>query len=272
MFWLTLDGLEHHWQEARVDADVADGVVRVKTTNVAAFTLDAATTPMHSAVEIDGQKVRVANHYARENGTWKPAEVDSGLHKRHGLQGPIDDAFLEPFLMVRPNGKAMNEKVGAWADSEMKRAIRQWHNIFRGDAPVEDDLLVGDEEIASHNLVLWGDPSSNKVLAKIADKLPIRWTKDAILVGDQRYDAATHVPILIYPNPLNPKRYVVINSGFTFREDANGTNSRQIPRLPDYAIVDLTTPPDSHYPGKIVRAGFFGERWELQPNDGKLSQ
>ena len=31
-------------------------------------------------------------------------------------------------------------------------------------------------------------------------------------------DAAHHVPILIYPNPLNPQRYVVLNSGFTFRE------------------------------------------------------
>lgn len=272
MFWLTIDALDHHWQEARVDADVQNGVLRVKTANVAAFSMNDVTTPKYTAVEIDGEKVLLAGHYVRQSGAWKDGDAPRGLHKRHGLQGPIDDAFLDPFLMVRPSGKAMNDKVGAWADAEMKRAIRQWHNIFRGDAPVQDDLLVGDEEIADRNLVLWGDPSSNKVLAKIADQLPIRWTKDAVIVGDQRYDAATHVPILIYPNPLNPKHYVVINSGFTFREDANGTNSRQIPRLPDYAIVDLTTPPDAHYPGKIVRAGFFGERWELQPNDGKLSQ
>ena len=119
-------------------------------------------------------------------------------------------------------------------------------------------------DIAASNLVLWGDPSSNAVLAKIAGKLPIRWTKDGISVGSRHFDAETHAPILIYPNPLNPNKYVVINSGFTFREDANGTNSRQIPRLPDYAVVDLTTPADSHYPGKIVEAGFFGERWELR--------
>ena len=28
---------------------------------------------------------------------------------------------------------------------------------------------------------------------------------------------ANHAPILVFPNPLNPKRYVVINSGLTFR-------------------------------------------------------
>ena len=33
-----------------------------------------------------------------------------------------------------------------------------------------------DADIASSNLVLWGDPGSNKVLARIADKLPVKWT------------------------------------------------------------------------------------------------
>jgi len=37
----------------------------------------------------------------------------------------------------------------------------------------------------------------------------------------------------------------------------------QIPKLPDYAVVDTTTPPDFRYPGKIVLAGFFNEAWQL---------
>ena len=32
-------------------------------------------------------------------------------------------------------------------------------------------------------------------------------------------DAAHHAPILIFPNPLNPQRYVVLNSGIDFRDD-----------------------------------------------------
>jgi hypothetical protein len=39
-----------------------------------------------------------------------------------------------------------------------------------------------------------------------------------VRLGKNAYDAAHHVPVLIYPNPLNPRRYVVFNSGFTFRE------------------------------------------------------
>jgi len=74
---------------------------------------------------------------------------------------------------------------------------------------------------------------------------------------------------MIYSNPLNPTKYVVLNSGFTFREYAYSNNALQIAQLPDYAIVDLTTPPDERRPGKIVTAGFFGENWQLLEHDGQ---
>src|SRR5437867_13202617 len=110
---------------------------------------------------------------------------------------------------------------------------------------------------------------SNAGLAKIADKLRVKGTDRGVQVGHKTYGAATHVPVLIYPNPLNPQKYVVLNSGFTFREYDQLNNARQVPKLPDYAVIDITTPPNSRYPGKVVRAGFFGEKWELLPDDGK---
>ncbi len=92
---------------------------------------------------------------------------------------------------------------------------------------------------------MWGDPASNAVLAKIADKLPIRWDKDGVRLGDKTYEAGHHVPVLIYPNPLNPKRYIVLNSGFTFREYDYLNNARQVPKLPDFAVVDIAVPVSS---------------------------
>jgi hypothetical protein len=77
------------------------------------------------------------------------------------------------------------------------------------------------------------------------------------------------VPVLIFPNPLNPKRYVVLNSGFTYREYDYLNNARQVPKLPDYAVVDVDQPVTSRLPGGISTAGFFGEHWELLPNDGR---
>jgi hypothetical protein len=68
---------------------------------------------------------------------------------------------------------------------------------------------------------------------------------------------------MIYPNPLNPKKYVVINCGFTFREYDYLNNARQVAKLPDFAVVDISQPVTSRAPGGIVEAGFFGERWQL---------
>ena len=281
--WLTVDGLGKHWERARADGDFTDGIISVKTENVTALSLNLQFKP--SAVvkgiaidgdtpwAIDGSKMDGLVGHFRKNaaGKWQlvqPAAADA-LVKKHGLQGPIDDAFLDSFVMVKPGGRPMNSKNAEWAEKEMKHAVAHWRRQFRGDAVVKLDSEINDEDIKNSNLILWGDPMSNGVLGRIADKLPIKWTDRGIAVGDQTYATGTHTPVLIYPNPLNPKKYVVLNSGFTFREYDYLSNARQVPKLPDYAIIDITAPPNSRYPGKVVRAGFFGEKWELLPDDGK---
>jgi dienelactone hydrolase len=192
-----------------------------------------------------------------------PASVT--LSKHHNLQGPIDDAFMDSFIFVRPTGTAANEAVGKWAEAELTRAIEHWRRHFRGDARVVNDVDLTDEMIQSSNIVLWGDPKSNSVMAKIADKLPIKWTADNVTVGEKSYDAKNHAPILIHPNPLNLNRYVVLNSSFTFRDYAYLNNARQVPMLPDWAVIDLDTPPNAIWPGQVVDANFFDEQWKLKP-------
>ncbi|MBI5685645.1 MAG: prolyl oligopeptidase family serine peptidase [Verrucomicrobia bacterium] len=281
MLWVTLDGMEKHWERARVDAEIADATtVRITTQNADALTLSVPpqnrplTIGRRPKVILDGQELAAppvpANHswvahFRKVGKQWTavPSADDGSLRKRHGLQGPIDDGFMDSFVMVKPTGKPLNEKVGAWAAAEMKHAIEHWRKQFRGDARVIADTAVTNADIASSNLVLWGDPSSNKLLAKIVDKLPVHWDAQAVKLGSQSFVAGYHVPVLIYPNPLNQKRYVVLNSGFTFREYDYLNNARQTPKLPDYAIVDVSVPVSSRAPGGIVTAGFFGERWEL---------
>jgi hypothetical protein len=122
---------------------------------------------------------------------------------------------------------------------------------------------VTEEDALSANLILWGDPGSNVYLSKIVGRLPLQWSREKLIFAGQNYDAATHAPVLIYPNPTSRGRYVVINSGVTFREEDLLTNSQQIPKLPDWAIVNLNTPPDAKNPGEVVDAGFFDEEWQV---------
>jgi len=256
--WVRVDGLEKSWERARVEAELGDGGIKATTVNVTGVTF----TANQSKVTLDGQTLE-GTSFHKEGGKWAAGPLPDGLRKRHGLCGPIDDAFLDSFIMVKPTGKPLNEKVGEWAAKEMEHALVHWRQQYRGDAPLTSDDTVSSDLIANSNLILWGDPSSNKVLAKIADRLPIKWTAKEITVGAQAYPADTHVGILIYPNPLNPKKYVVLNSGFTFREYDYLNNARQVPKLPDWAVVDITTPANSRWPGNVVAANFFTDAWEL---------
>jgi hypothetical protein len=56
----------------------------------------------------------------------------------------------------------------------------------------------------------------------------------------------------------------LVHRSFTYREYAYLNNARQVPKLPDWAIVDVRTPPDSLWPGKILAADFFDEQWQLK--------
>ena len=119
----------------------------------------------------------------------------------------------------------------------------------------------------SSNLILWGDAGSNLLIERIIDQLPLNWTSDTLALGKAEAGAGTHVPVLIFPNPLNPNRYVVLNSGFTFSRFGHMSNATQTPKLPDWALVDITKPYNAGDPDCIAAAGFFNERWQPKTVD-----
>jgi pimeloyl-ACP methyl ester carboxylesterase len=263
MKWLIVDGLQEHWLPARIIAkrSAKSGRVEIETSNVTALSL----TFVAPNVVIDGVSIpsNQSAFHKDANGVWRAGAMRGPagtLRKLHGLQGPIDDAFMSRFIMVAPTAGEPSDRV----KSEMARATREWRKMFRGEAIQKKDTEITDADVAGANLILWGDPGSNALLAKIVSKIPAfqEWTASTLVFRGQKYDPGTHMPVLIFPNPLNPAKYVVINSGMTFREADYLTNSRQIPKLPDWAIVDTTVPADARRPGRIVTAGFFNEAWQ----------
>lgn len=287
MFWVVVEGLQEHWERARVDAEFHRGknafIVDTKGVTELSLVFEPGQYPLdltkRAQVTLDGQNLTAplaftdrsfTARFIRDGRGWQPLpeqvtkKLGSYLAKRHGLQGPIDDAFMDSFLFVRPTGQPMNAQAGQWVQAELKHAITHWRQQFRGDVRLKDDVAVTPEDIAAHHLILWGDPQSNQLLKEMTSGLPVKWDPATVTMGGKGYPSATHAPVLIFPNPKNPSRYVVLNSSFTYREYDYLNNARQTPKLPDWAIVDLTTPPNSRWPGRIVEAGFFGEKWELK--------
>jgi hypothetical protein len=285
--WVEILGLDHHYHRALVDAERSDKGLTVKTENVRIlhFGMPAGATRELTPMTMDGQALKVMPYQGaggelqlyleRRDGKWSEALPERLFTERlrrpsktTGLQGPIDDAFMSSFLCVRGSGRPWNDAASQYADADLKRFQAEWSKYFRGDLQIKDDVDVTPEDLVSHNLILFGDPGSNSVLAQAMPGLPFQWTKDKIAWNGKDYAAAEHVPVLIHPSPFAVNRYVVVNSGHTFHaDDFKGTNALLYPRLGDYAMLKRAGDKKDALAVEVVEAGLFDDfwRWPTKP-------
>lgn len=274
--WLTITGLDKHYERSVADVTRTAKGMTATTTNIREFVVSHPAMEKFVPMEatIDGQVVRIPPPpgvpatgvgFAKVNGKWqlagRPAEWPPV--KRPRLTGPIDDAFRQEFAVVVPTGKPRHDGIGAFTAARQTQFVQLWDKWFRGKLEVRPGDMPRPESEQAHH-VLFGDPQSNPAIAKVLPQLPIKWTKDELVVNGVKYDPATHVPVMIYPNPEKPLTYVVINSGHTFGEaDLRGTNALLYPRLGDWAVLKPTPTKQNPAAFEVVAAGLFDENWQF---------
>lgn len=278
--WLEVLQLNKHYERSELKAKFEnDSLLIDEPLNINRFAIVTSKLPkMPTSVRVGGADVPLPKDgignrdrivLVRRFANWgiQAGEESPNSGKRPGVQGPIDDAFTTPFICVRGTGQPWNTQVQKYAERSLQRFAAEWHHYFRGDLPIKDDVAVTDDDIRSKNLILFGDPGSNSLMAKVVSKMPLKWTKDSLQLGGENVAAADHVPALIAPNPLSPdgKRYVVFNSGHTFREaELAKLNYLLFPRWGDWALLKI----DDHrlraepLDEEVVRAGYFDEQWK----------
>lgn len=280
--WLEILGLDKHYVKAEVQADHLEDGFKVKTANVRILHLrmpEGVTEPQK--LRIDDQDVQARpvempdglHHvYLRKlNGRWRtalPERLNTYKNQKPQkvprLQGPIDDAFCEPFLCVRGTGKPWHAATQKWADAKLEQFRADWAKHWRGELRIINDVDVTRAQIASNNLILFGDPSSNSIIGDVLDALPLRWTKDEIDFAGKKVAAAGHLPVLIYPCPLNANRYIVLNTGPTIPSaDYVKTNALLYPRLGDFALLRVNPNAADAAGYETVAAGLFNEFWQI---------
>jgi len=291
--WVEAMGLEEHWKDSRIDAKRSSQRVDLRTKNITSVRL--LTSPEWAEFDyfIDGQSVgkrpskpalvrssgfapppraiMSSPGLVKEGGRWRwySLEGETALEgkKTATRQGPIDDAFLASFIVVSPTGKSLNPAFQQWCDAELQHFRDRWKALMRADLPEIDDVNFDLERHRVRSVILWGDADSNAAIKKLQSLLPVKFNANTWSFGGRSYDGNKLVPSLIYPSGYHHFErpdYVVLNSGLTFREGHDRTNSQQSPKLPDWAIIDITQPPDAFTPGRIHDADFFDEQWQLK--------
>ncbi len=233
------------------DLPTRPGSLTVATDNIAALTLRMAESGVPAGakfpLKIDGSEIPApfppVLHLARIDGAWQRVEAPSLAGKHHGMQGPIGDALNSRFLAVYCDG----DRPLAVAELD---AIRNppGRLVIHAEFPMKSAAKLTADDIATSNLLLFGTPETNPVLARLAPRLP------AALM--QAIAAGTGV-IFIHPNPENPGRYVVVWSTGLLSRPTNGLLPiflLPINQLPDYVLVR---------DGKVAAGGWFDHDWKL---------
>jgi dienelactone hydrolase len=278
--WLAIEEVENVYDPSAVEAKINDaGDVEVTTSNVMALRIvrDVSTnavidgTTLECRQAADGLLPEV--YYVKGGAGWEVLSYDDSrsfadnreLRKRPDLQGPIDDAFMSSFLCVRGTSTPWSETAEDWSKWTLSRFEREFSQWMRGDVRVVDDTAVTEDMIAKNHLVLFGDPGSNAIYKRVLEQLPVEWTEETIKVGDQEWSAKDHGLSLIFPNPLNRSKYIVLNSGHTFHDkDFRSSNAWLFPRLGDIAVQKITPQKDGSFQEETVWSDVFGERWQLR--------
>jgi predicted esterase len=273
--WVSIDQLQEHYRRTLIDAKLEKDSVTIETVNVVRFTIFDPDRAIRTA-KIDGQVIPLPavpteyHSFVRSDGKWSlpgrsmPAE---SRFKSQGLCGPIDDAFTSPFVCVIGSGTPHNPAMHAAAKAQLDRFAAEWEKFFRGKLIVKTDAEVTFDELKERNLILFGDPGSNRLIAQALREIPfLKWDADTLNWGGTKYDAKTHLPMFVQPAPAstNQHRYLAINTGHTFHAaDFQGTNALLYPRLGDFAIVRPNPTAKDPTAFEVVEAGLFDEFWNL---------
>jgi len=117
----------------------------------------------------------------------------------------------------------------------------------------------------SATVVLYGSPGDNVLLTRIDGALPIHVDERGVSVGAQRFDGDDVGVRFIYPNPLAPARYVVVQAAVT--TEMVGRANKLAEFGGDWVVFDARTLRGAQRrvfgPNRPRDVGFFDDTWSL---------
>ena len=276
-YWLQVLELASVKEFGRVEAGVGEAnAVKLSLENVERVRLDFPEALFDRArpvaLSIGGQTLTVdaGKTYAvigRDGESWKLRDaeaVPAGLVKGPDLSGPIYDVFRDRFLCViggRDRDKNLadyRKELEVWQHPAITLAGGIVGSMFIYPR-VKTDQEVTDQDIAESHVILLGTPENNTLLAKVISRTPVTLVSASeIRVGDKSFKGENLGITFIYPNPLNPRRYAVVNAGYTHQAGA----SDSLGLLPDY-VVFKQAPSKAYnkFASNVVGFGTFDTHW-----------
>ncbi|MBP5639646.1 MAG: prolyl oligopeptidase family serine peptidase, partial [Victivallales bacterium] len=232
-YWMKFEQLEKPMASGEIEVvAISDCSVDVQTRNLLAFSLQKPAVLFDKSkpltISIDGIQLLLAPSADEGDDTWftfrkhpgtgkwmNDADVEvQPLTKHKGCEGPVQEAFMAPFILViGTENPAMND---VWMHEAMQFA-EDWKFKNAGYPRIILDSEITEDIELDYNLILFGGSSDNAVSARIVPQTPLkelqtllRFQKGADTEGTM-FDSPDVGSIIVYPNVLHaPNRLTVI--------------------------------------------------------------
>jgi poly(3-hydroxybutyrate) depolymerase len=214
-YWITVDEPQKIRFMASVTAEVNDNGIEITTDNVARLSLQLQNVVLPTTdrilIQIDGQKVYQGTAPESElccvfeDGAWKMTTEKPEWRLLAGMKG-LHSAMDSRHVYVY--GEAGSEK-----EIVMARTLAVEKSLPGGNADVRWQVLpegkLSRNDIAKNNLVLFASINGSTYLHKHLRNLPLKVNGNDLEFAGRRI-ANNQALAFIYPNPENPKRYLVV--------------------------------------------------------------
>ncbi len=266
--WLTIEGLERYGVKATLDARRSESSIEITSQNVEAFpiSLDGDAKGMQLAIDgcasVPTRPGRIENFHKDPKGGWQAGAPKQLVRKKHGVSGPIGDLFFERVILVPGTSGTAHEthvnrdlaKFASGFYSSLNGGVHRGGIV--GDNCIKlqiiDDGDLTESERRSHNLILYGSPTSNCILAHLEERLPLSFRGNTIRISDREFTADTCAAFALFPHPENPERYVAVHGGTTPDAICWGSHLH-MNLLPDYIV---------YAKDEVLEWGFWNGEWK----------
>lgn len=264
-YWVKVTGLKKYGKFARIEAEIEKQTIKLITSNISGYTLilNNRLVDLSKTITIIENGRRVFNGILKHKRCFvkKPAQ-QSKLRKRPGLSGPLWDIYSRSTVLIYGSNSTKDSLVNAAELCARDFANPQW--MPQVDFEIISDASLEGKSLPNKNIVLFGNKNTNRILGKISDELPIKLEKGKIITENAKFSAQNLGYVLLYPNPLNPDKYVAVFAGNSprnincFNNIWPKFNSRV--KDMDYGIFQINEDNSVNW---LVR-GIFGTNWKTQ--------
>ncbi len=262
-YWITIE-CKDSLGKASIQAKIKGNKLEIDKENISSYTIDLKTLPYKS-----GKELKVV-----DNGVvvYKGMPSDSILFvgnrpktslitKNAVIAGPFSHVFGQRFIVVKGSEGTPIEKenINAIADT----IDDFWYDQFYAHCIVKYDYEINNDDIESANLILLGNYNSNSILKSIKGKIPLYIGEDSIQIGKELIHGKELGFYMVYPNPINTKRYIAMigyNHPWYFSLGQEPGVNKDITNYGwnDYKIWK------ARKPELIWTSGYFNKHWETE--------